>query len=49
MQIFGFDMMLMRLCAKRRMRPGFLIHGNHLLDGVDGREHLAIPLDRASD
>ena len=38
MQIFCFDMMLMRLCAKRRMGPGFLIHDSHLFDGVDGRQ-----------
>jgi len=38
MQIFCFDMMLMRLCARRRMGPGFLIHDSHLFDGVDGRQ-----------
>lgn len=38
MQIFCFDMMLMRLCAKRGMGPGFLIHDSHLFDGVDGRQ-----------
>jgi uncharacterized protein YydD (DUF2326 family) len=38
MQIFCFDMMLMRLCAKRKMGPGFLIHDSHLFDGVDGRQ-----------
>ncbi|HHQ4758135.1 TPA: ABC-three component system protein [Aeromonas hydrophila] len=38
MQIFCFDMMLMRLCAKRHMGPGFLIHDSHLFDGVDGRQ-----------
>lgn len=38
MQIFCFDMMLMRLCAKRRMGPAFLIHDSHLFDGVDGRQ-----------
>lgn len=38
MQIFCFDMMLMRLCASRRMGPGFLIHDSHLFDGVDGRQ-----------
>lgn len=38
MQIFCFDMMLMRLCAKREMGPGFLIHDSHLFDGVDGRQ-----------
>jgi len=38
MQIFCFDMMLMQLCAKRKIGPGFLIHDSHLFDGVDGRQ-----------
>ena len=38
MQIFCFDFMLMRLCAKRGTGPGFLIHDSHLFDGVDGRQ-----------
>uniref|UniRef100_UPI0040562208 ABC-three component system protein n=1 Tax=Candidatus Electronema sp. TaxID=2698783 RepID=UPI0040562208 len=38
MQIFCFDMMLMRLCAKREIGPGFLVHDSHLFDGVDGRQ-----------
>ena len=38
MQIFCFDMMLMRLCDKRGIGPGFLIHDSHLFDGVDGRQ-----------
>ena len=38
MQIFCFDMMLMRLCTKRGIGPGFLIHDSHLFDGVDGRQ-----------
>ncbi len=38
MQIFCFDMMLMRLCAKRGLGPGFLVHDSHLFDGVDGRQ-----------
>ncbi len=38
MQIFCFDMMLMRLCASRGVGPGFLIHDSHLFDGVDGRQ-----------
>lgn len=38
MQIFCFDMMLMRLCASRSIGPGFLIHDSHLFDGVDGRQ-----------
>jgi len=31
-------MMLMHLCAKRGVGPGFLIHDSHLFDGVDGRQ-----------
>jgi uncharacterized protein YydD (DUF2326 family) len=38
MQIFCFDMMLMRLCTSRKLGPGFLIHDSHLFDGVDGRQ-----------
>ena len=38
MQIFCFDMMLMRLCTKRKIGPGFLVHDSHLFDGVDGRQ-----------
>lgn len=38
MQIFCFDLMLMRLCAKRGFGPGFLVHDSHLFDGVDGRQ-----------
>ncbi len=38
MQIFCFDMMLMRLCAKCGIGPGFLVHDSHLFDGVDGRQ-----------
>ena len=38
MQIFCFDMMLMRLCKKRKFGPGFLVHDSHLFDGVDGRQ-----------
>ena len=38
MQIFCFDMMLMRLCAERQRGPRFLIHDSHLFDGVDGRQ-----------
>lgn len=38
MQIFCFDMMLMQLCANRKMGPGFLVHDSHLFDGVDGRQ-----------
>lgn len=38
MQIFCFDMMLMQLCHKRGIGPGFLVHDSHLFDGVDGRQ-----------
>lgn len=38
MQIFCFDMMLMRLCTKRKIGPSFLVHDSHLFDGVDGRQ-----------
>lgn len=38
MQIFCFDMMLMRLCAQRQIGPRFLVHDSHLFDGVDGRQ-----------
>lgn len=38
MQIYCFDMMLMRLCAERGIGPGFLVHDSHLFDGVDGRQ-----------
>ena len=38
MQIFCFDMMLMRLCVRQGTGPGFLIHDSHLFDGVDGRQ-----------
>ena len=38
MQIFCFDMMLIELCAKRGISPGFLIHDSHLFDGVDERQ-----------
>jgi len=37
-QIFCFDLMLMRLCTKRGIGPGFLVHDSHLFDGVDGRQ-----------
>jgi len=38
MQVFCFDMMLMRLAANRSLGPGFLIHDSHLFDGVDERQ-----------
>jgi uncharacterized protein YydD (DUF2326 family) len=38
MQIFCFDIMLMKVCAERGIRPGFLVHDSHLFDGVDTRQ-----------
>jgi uncharacterized protein YydD (DUF2326 family) len=38
MEIFCFDMMVMRLCRERTLGPGFLIHDSHVFDGVDGRQ-----------
>ena len=38
MQVFCFDMMLMELCSRRSMGPGFLIHDSHLFDPVDKRQ-----------
>ena len=38
MQIFCFDLMLMRLSAEHGLGSGFLIHDSHLFDGVDGRQ-----------
>ncbi|NJL54430.1 DUF2326 domain-containing protein [bacterium] len=38
MQIFAFDMMLMLICLRRGIGPGFLIHDSHLFDGVDVRQ-----------
>ena len=38
MQIFCFDLMMMRLCSQRGIGPGFLIHDSHLFDGVDSRQ-----------
>lgn len=38
MEIFCFDMMLQRMCARQSMGPGFLVHDSHLFDGVDTRQ-----------
>ncbi len=38
MQIFCFDMMIARLCAERKIGPGFFVHDSHLFDGVDERQ-----------
>lgn len=42
MQIFCFDMMLMRVRAEQGLpNPGFLVHDSHLFDGVDERQKAA--------
>ena len=38
MQVFCFDLMLMRLCSVRDVGPRFLVHDSHLFDGVDERQ-----------
>ncbi len=38
MQIFCFDMTLMRISHEHGRGPGFLVHDNHLFDGVDERQ-----------
>lgn len=38
MEIFCFDMMLQRMCARQGIGPGFLVHDSHLFDGVDPRQ-----------
>ena len=38
MEIFCFDMMLQKMCARQKMGPGFLVHDSHLFDGVDPRQ-----------
>lgn len=38
MQVFCFDMMLMKLCSKRKIGTGFLVHDSHIFDGVDERQ-----------
>lgn len=38
MQIFCFDLMLMKICAERGFGPSFLVHDSHLFDGVDERQ-----------
>jgi uncharacterized protein YydD (DUF2326 family) len=38
MAIYCFDMMLMRICTKRQLGPGFLVHDSHLFEGVDPRQ-----------
>jgi uncharacterized protein YydD (DUF2326 family) len=42
MQIFCFDMMLMRVRAEQGLpHPGVLVHDSHLFDGVDERQKAA--------
>jgi uncharacterized protein YydD (DUF2326 family) len=38
MQVFCFDLMLMKLCSARDIGPRFLVHDSHLFDGVDERQ-----------
>jgi uncharacterized protein YydD (DUF2326 family) len=38
MQVFCFDMMLIKICTERGLSPGFLIHDSHIFDGVDERQ-----------
>jgi uncharacterized protein YydD (DUF2326 family) len=38
MQIFCFDMMLMKLWSEKGKGPGFLVHDSHLFDGTDIRQ-----------
>jgi uncharacterized protein YydD (DUF2326 family) len=40
MQVFCFDIALMRITAERGVNPGYLIHDSHLFDGVDPRQVL---------
>lgn len=40
MQIFCFDIALMRITVERGINPGYLIHDSHLFDGVDPRQVL---------
>lgn len=37
-QVFCFDLMLMKLAAGVDMGPGFLVHDSHIFDGVDERQ-----------
>lgn len=41
MEIFCFDLMLIRLAQQRRLGPGFLVHDSHLFDPVDPRQRAA--------
>lgn len=38
MQIFSFDMMLMKLWSNEKYRPTILVHDSQLFDGVDERQ-----------
>jgi uncharacterized protein YydD (DUF2326 family) len=38
MEIYCFDITLLRLVVSRGLGPGFLFHDSHLFDGVDNRQ-----------
>lgn len=38
MELFCFDMMLQKMCARQSIGPSFLIHDSHIFDGVDPRQ-----------
>jgi uncharacterized protein YydD (DUF2326 family) len=38
MEIWCLDMLIARLCAERKIGPGFIIHDSHIFDGVDERQ-----------
>lgn len=38
MEIYCFDITLLRLVSARSLGPRFLFHDSHLFDGVDGRQ-----------
>ncbi len=40
MQVFCFDIALIRITVERAINPGYLIHDSHLFDGVDPRQVL---------
>lgn len=40
MQVFCFDIALMRITGEGGINPGYLIHDSHLFDGVDPRQVL---------
>lgn len=38
MQVFCFDMLMMHMCQRQGIGPGFLVHDSHIFDGVDERQ-----------